>query len=182
MTAIAASRGQTIVRSAPCDALKAFRAEFPTVSLHLYMEALGAVPQMVLDRKATIGICGPLDVEIPGLERIGVGSVEFIPVAAPDHPLARAGRNGPGAARDHIQLVLADRSPLADGKDRGVIGTQTWQLADLGSKHMLRLGGICPSRLCKRISIEVGTQSTAQIHRQAQPPPGLLPGSKPKRK
>lgn len=129
----------------PCrvvDALKAFRDEFPTVSLHLYMEALGAVPQMVLDRKATIGICGPLDVEIPGLEHIGVGSVEFIPVAAPNHPLARAGRNAPGTARDHIQLVLADRSSLADGKDRGVIGTQTWRLADLGSKHMLLREGI----------------------------------------
>jgi DNA-binding transcriptional LysR family regulator len=129
----------------PCrviDALKTFRAEFPTVSLHLYMEALGRVPQMVLDRKATVGVSGPLDVEIPGLERVGVGSVEFIPVAAPDHPLARAGRNAPGAARDHIQLVLADRSPLADGKDRGVIGTQTWRLADLGSKHMLLREGI----------------------------------------
>ena len=43
------------------DALKAFREEFPTVSLRLYMEALGAVPQMVLDRTATIGISGPLD-------------------------------------------------------------------------------------------------------------------------
>jgi hypothetical protein len=29
------------------DALKAFRAEFPMVSLSLYMEALGAVTQMV---------------------------------------------------------------------------------------------------------------------------------------
>ncbi|HET9686318.1 MAG TPA: LysR family transcriptional regulator, partial [Pseudolabrys sp.] len=57
----------------PCrviDALKTFRAEFPTVSLHLYMEALGGVPQMVLDRKATVGVSGPLDVEIPGLERV----------------------------------------------------------------------------------------------------------------
>src|SRR5215470_564062 len=129
----------------PCrvvDALKTFRAEFPTVSLHLYMEALGAVPQMVLDRKASVGVCGPLDVEIPGLERIGVGSVELIPVAAPDHPLARAGRNPPGAGRDHIQLVLTDRSQLTDGQDRGVIGTQTWRLADLGSKHMLLREGI----------------------------------------
>jgi DNA-binding transcriptional LysR family regulator len=124
------------------DALKAFRAEFPTVSLRLYMEALGAVTQLVLNRTATIGICGPLDVEIPGLERIGVGSVELIPVAAPDHPLALAGRNSPGAGRDHIQLVLTDRSPLAQGEDRGVIGTQTWRLADLGSKHMLLKEGI----------------------------------------
>jgi DNA-binding transcriptional LysR family regulator len=129
----------------PCrvvDALKAFRAEFPTVSLRLYMEALSAVTQMVLNRTATIGISGPLDVEVPGLERIGVGSVELIPVAAPDHPLAVADHNVPGAGRDHIQLVLTDRSPLTDGKDRGVIGTQTWRLADLGSKHMLLREGI----------------------------------------
>src|SRR5438128_7991990 len=124
------------------DALKAFRAEFPTVSLRLYVEALGAVTQMVLDRTATIGICGPLDVEVAGLERVGVGSVELIPVAAPDHPLARAGRNAPGAGRDHIQLVLTDRSSLTQGQDLGVIGTQTWRLADLGSKHMLLKEGI----------------------------------------
>src|SRR5215813_15188426 len=124
------------------DALKAFRAEFPTVSLRLYVEALGAVTQMVLNRTATVGICGPLDVEVAGLERIGVGSVEWIPVAAPDHPLARAGGNPPGAGRDHIQLVLTDRSQLTDGQDRGVIGTQTWRLADLGSKHMLLREGI----------------------------------------
>ena len=97
------------------DALKVFRAEFPTVSLRLYIEALGAVTQMVLDGKATIGVCGPLDVEFPGLERIGVGSVELIPVAAPDHPLALAGRNPPGAGREHIQLVLTDRSSLTHG-------------------------------------------------------------------
>ena len=123
------------------DALKAFRAEFPTVSLRLYVETLGAVRQMVLDRTASIGICGPLDVEIEGLERIGVGSVELIPVAAPDHPLAR-GPQAPGAGRDHIQLVLTDRSAVTDGEERGVIGTQTWRLGDLGSKHMLLKEGI----------------------------------------
>jgi DNA-binding transcriptional LysR family regulator len=75
-------------------------------------------------------------------KHIGVGSVELIPVAAPDHPLARAGRNSPGDGRDHIQLVLTDRSPLADGQDRGVIGTQTWRMGDLGSKRMLLKEGI----------------------------------------
>jgi DNA-binding transcriptional LysR family regulator len=124
------------------DALKGFRAEFPTVSLRLYVEALGAVTQMVLDRTATIGICGPLDVEVAGLERVGVGSVELIPVAAPDHPLARARRNAPGAGREHIQLVLTDRSQRTQGQDLGVIGTQAWRLADLGAKHMLLKEGI----------------------------------------
>jgi DNA-binding transcriptional LysR family regulator len=45
-------------------------------------------------------------------------------------------------AGDHIQLVLTDRSQLTHGQDRGVIGTQTWRLADLGSKHMLLKEGI----------------------------------------
>jgi DNA-binding transcriptional LysR family regulator len=74
------------------DALKALRAEFPTVLLRLYVEALGAVTQKVLNRTAMIGISGPLELEVAGIERIGVGSVELIPVAAPDHPLALAGR------------------------------------------------------------------------------------------
>jgi DNA-binding transcriptional LysR family regulator len=124
------------------DALKAFRAEFPTVSLRLYVESLGAVTQMVLDGTATIGICGALDEAVAGLERVGVGRVEWIPVAAPDHPLALAGRNEPGAGRDHIQLVLTDRSPLTPGPDLGVIATQTWRLVDLGLKHMLLKEGI----------------------------------------
>jgi DNA-binding transcriptional LysR family regulator len=71
-----------------------------------------------------------------------VGSVEWIPVAAPDHALALAGRNAPGAGRDHIQLVLTDRSLRTQGQDLGVVGTQTWRLADLGSKHMLLKEGI----------------------------------------
>ena len=38
--------------------------------------------------------------------------------------------------------MLTDRSTLTQGKDLGVIGTQTWRLADLGSKHMLLKEGI----------------------------------------
>ena len=122
------------------DALKAFRAEFPTVALRLYVEALGMMTQMVLDGRATIGVSGPL--EIAGIERVSIGSVEHIPVAAPDHPLALAGHNAPGAGRNHIQLVLTDRSSLTRGRDFGVIGAETWRLADLGAKHMLLKGGI----------------------------------------
>ncbi|AWK84951.1 LysR family transcriptional regulator [Azospirillum thermophilum] len=124
------------------DALKAFREAYPTVTLRLYVEALGAVTQMVLNRTATVGISGPLDMEIDGIERIGVGFVELVPVAAPSHPLALAGRNPPGAGREHVQLVLTDRSTLTQGWEFAVIGTRTWRLADLGSKHMLLREGI----------------------------------------
>jgi DNA-binding transcriptional LysR family regulator len=124
------------------DALKAFRAEFPTVSLRLYIEALGAVRQTVLDGRAAIGIRGALDEAVAGIERIDVGSIEWIPVAAPDHPLTLAGRNAPGAGRSHLQLVLTDRSPLTKGQDFGVIGTRNWRLADLSSKHILLREGV----------------------------------------
>lgn len=41
------------------DALKVFRETFPTVSLHLHIEALGAVTQRVLNRGAALGVSGP---------------------------------------------------------------------------------------------------------------------------
>jgi DNA-binding transcriptional LysR family regulator len=122
------------------DALKSFEAEFPTVLLRLRVEALGAVRQLVLDRGATVGVSGPPDIGTDGLERIGIGSVELLPVAAPSHPLAQ-GPNAPGAARAHVQLVLTDRSPMTH-EDLGVVGARTWRLADLASKHMLLLAGI----------------------------------------
>jgi DNA-binding transcriptional LysR family regulator len=124
------------------DALRSFQAAFPTVTLRLYVEALGAVTQMVLDRVAGLGVSGPLDMEIDGLERIGAGFVQLVPVAAPSHPLALAGRNPPGAGREHTQLVLTDRSALTQGMEFAVVGTRTWRLADLGAKHTLLKEGI----------------------------------------
>lgn len=119
------------------DVLKEFRQAFPTVSLRLSTEALGAVAALVLDGRASVGIGGPVTADIKGLERIALGSVPLVPVAAPDHPLARMKPLPSGAGRDHIQLVLTDRSPLTQGRDFSVLSTRTWRLADLGSKHEL---------------------------------------------
>lgn len=124
------------------DALKAFREQFPTVTLHLHMEALGGVTQRVLERGASLGVSGPLTLSIDGLERIGAGKVALIPVAAPTHPLATTGPHAPGAAREHTQLVLTDRSRLTADQEFAVIGTRTWRLADLGAKHMLLREGV----------------------------------------
>ncbi|WBO23413.1 LysR family transcriptional regulator [Sphingomonas abietis] len=121
--------------------LKAFAREFPTVTLRLHVEALGAVVALVLDGRASIAIGGPLSLEVDGLEHIALGSVPLIPVAAPDHPLAR-GRLRPGAGREHIQLVLTDRSPLTAGRDFSVISDRTWRLADLGARHQLLREGV----------------------------------------
>ena len=124
------------------DALNAFRIEFPSVSLHLRVEALGAVTQLVLDRVVTIAVTGPPDTAVDGTERVDLGSVTMIPVAAPNHPLALAGRNPSGAGRAHMQLVITDRSERTEGQDLGVLGTRSWRLADLASKHLLLKEGM----------------------------------------
>jgi DNA-binding transcriptional LysR family regulator len=123
------------------DAMQAFEAKFPTVALRLHVEALGAVTQLVESGTATIGVSGPLVAPAPGIERIEIGGVELVPVAAPQHPLAMRD-NAPGAAREHVQLVLSDRSSLTEGVDFGVVSHRSWRLADLGAKHALLLAGV----------------------------------------
>jgi DNA-binding transcriptional LysR family regulator len=122
--------------------LRAFRTEFPTVSLRLHVEALGSVTAMVLDQTAAIGISGPVAAGIEGVECIGAGALPMVPVASPDHPLAQMERIPPGAGRDHIQLVLTDRSRFTEGRDYSVMSPRTWRLADLGAKHSLLREGI----------------------------------------
>lgn len=122
--------------------LKAFQEAFPTVSLRLYVEALGAVSQLVLDGRAAIGVSGPLAAEVKGIERLAIGAVTLIPVAAPTHPLARMRPIPPGAARAHIQLVLTDRSTITEGRDFSVLSDRSWRLADLGSKLALLREGV----------------------------------------
>lgn len=124
------------------SALREFQAEFPTVTLHLRVEALGSVMQQVLDGSASVGVSGPPDMSTDGVERIAIGSVELAPVCAPTHPLALAGKDSLGVGRNYLQLVLTDRSVITEGQDFGVLGTRTWRLTDLESKHMLLLEGL----------------------------------------
>lgn len=123
-------------------ALRAFNEAFPTVTLRLHVEGLGAVTARVLDGEAIIGISGPLNTGTQGLDWIAAGSVTLIPVAAPDHPLALMAAPPPGAVRDQVQLVLSDRSPLTQGRDFSVLSERSWRLADLGAKHALLRQGI----------------------------------------
>lgn len=122
--------------------LRAFAAEFPTVQLRLHVEALGAITEMVLDRKAIVGISGPLAAGVEGVECVAAGAIVMVPVAAPDHPLGRMERIPPVAGRDYTQLVLTDRSRFTEGQDYSVMSPTTWRLADLGAKHALLREGV----------------------------------------
>ena len=122
--------------------LRAFNQEYPTVSLRLHVEALGAITSLVLEQKAVVGISGPLAAGVEGVDSLSAGSLPMVPVAAPDHALARMEHIAPGAGREYIQLVLTDRSPLTEGRDFSVSSPRTWRLADLGAKHSLLREGV----------------------------------------
>jgi DNA-binding transcriptional LysR family regulator len=124
------------------EVLRAFAARFPTVTLRLHVEALGAVGALVLQGRAVVGISGPLASGLEGLDAKAAGGVSLVPVAAPDHPLAVLDQIPPGAGRDHVQLVLTDRSLLTEGRDYAVLSSRPWRLADLGAKHQLLREGI----------------------------------------
>jgi DNA-binding transcriptional LysR family regulator len=124
------------------DALAAFSEKFPTVALNVHVEALGAVTALVLDRKAVIGISGPLAAEMRGIENVIIGAIQLVPVAAPHHPRARQAPLLPGQGREPVQLVLTDRSPLSEGREFGVVSPRVWRLADLGAKLALLREGI----------------------------------------
>lgn len=125
------------------DALRAFTGKFPTVPPRVYVQPLGAAAELVLDGTCVIGLLPVLFGDIARLRRFPLLTIDLIPVAAPDHPLARI--DGPidmHVVREHVQLVLSDRSTLSSGRDFGVLSRRTWRLADLGAKQSMLLAGL----------------------------------------
>ena len=90
-----------------------------------------------------MGLALALGSESDLLRRAPVSTVELVHVAAAGHPLAHIDRLLTAEdLKDHVQLVLTDRSTQTAGRDYGVYSTQTWRLADLGAKHALLLAGL----------------------------------------
>ena len=167
--------------------LSAFRRTYPLVTLRLYTESLGSVARLVLDGTCAIGASGPLLRRQEGLVTKPLGSVVITAVASPAHPLAQIdGLVSRSRVQEHVQLVLTDRSELTKGEDFGVLGLQSWRLADLGAKHALLIeglgwGGMPEPRIrddvasgrLKRLNIEGLPDHTYQfsaIHRADAPP------------
>jgi DNA-binding transcriptional LysR family regulator len=124
-------------------AVAEFSARFPDVPLRLYVEALGAVLQLVLDGTCAFGIVGTLPDVPDSVVRERLMEVQIVPVASPSHslnahpvPLTIDDLSG------HIQLVLTDRSSLSNGTEIGVVSTKSWRLADLGAKHAFLKAGM----------------------------------------
>ncbi|TBA08172.1 LysR family transcriptional regulator [Rhizobium ruizarguesonis] len=125
------------------DVSHEFRREFPVTPLRLYVEALGATVQPVIDGRASFALVGSLPTLPDGLLAERITSVEFVMVAAAQHPLAeRQGLIPHEELARHVQLVLTDRSHLSTGREFGVMSPSTWRLADLFAKHAFLISGL----------------------------------------
>jgi DNA-binding transcriptional LysR family regulator len=127
-------------------AVQAFHLAFPSTPLRLYVEALGAVLQPVLDGHCRVAVIGSLP-DIPAnCASEFLLSVPAVTVVAPTHPLAALAVLRAlvprAAAAEHVQLVLTDRSALTAGRNFGVVSTRLWRLADLGAKHAFLRAGL----------------------------------------
>ena len=123
--------------------LRAFTAKFPTVPPRVYVQPLGAAAELLLDGTCMIGLLPIIFSDIALFKRFPLMTIDLVPVAAPDHPLAKL--EGPietHILREHVQLVLTDRSALTAGRDYGVLSGRTWRLADLGAKQSMLLAGL----------------------------------------
>ncbi len=125
------------------ESAKEFRVKFPATPLRLYVEALGAAYQPVLDGRAGLGVVGSLPLAPADFTTERLTGVPMVMVAAKEHPLARhKGLIAKSELTKHVQLVLTDRSTLSKGREFGVLSPFTWRLADLFSKHAFLLGGL----------------------------------------
>ena len=122
---------------------KEFRQQYPGVALRIYVEALGAAIQPVLDGRCSVGVIGSLPIVPDTLTNERLPGIAFLMVAASDHPLSSyRGKIPKEVLGKHTQIVLTDRSELSAGRELGVMSPTTWRLADLFAKHHFLLSGL----------------------------------------
>src|SRR5690606_9532219 len=85
----------------------------------------------------------------PRIALEALSSVEQVAVVAAAHPLAATDTRALDAAdlADHVQIVLADPTPLSRGRDFGVMSPQTCRVSTQDAKHALILAGAGWGRL-----------------------------------
>ncbi|MDQ0455672.1 LysR family transcriptional regulator [Rhizobium paknamense] len=125
------------------QAVANFQRRFPDTQLRISVEGLSAVLELVMDGTCTFGIRGPIGGTCPDLSSEYLLQVGYQMVAAPNHPLADyVGPIPTKVLAQHVQLVLSDRSKLAEEKDFRVFSPKTWRLYDLAAKHALLKAGL----------------------------------------
>lgn len=125
------------------QAISGFKQRFPSVSLCVNVENLGAPALAVASGRAELGISGPTQDAVGGVESRAIGSVQMTPVVAQSHCLAAHARSTPRSelARE-TQIVLMSARDSAPGIDIAVLSEQTYRVSDFATKKALIAAGL----------------------------------------
>ena len=128
--------------------LKRMHERFPSVSIRLAIEPLGAPLSALQEHRADLAIIVGEEFRDPQVELEALATVPMFAVVAADHPLAaRAGQVAVADLADHLQIVVEDPTALTKGRDIGVLSPETWRVHSQAAKHALIMAGIGWGRL-----------------------------------
>jgi len=124
--------------------------EFPSTSFRLESQALGGPIAALDERRCALAIIVGEDFRNPRLALEAIGSIAQIAVVRSDHPLAELGSSVPIGVPDlagHLQIVLADPTPLSEGRSFGVLSPFTCRVNTQEAKVALIRAGLGWGRL-----------------------------------
>ncbi|WP_394688088.1 LysR family transcriptional regulator [Hoeflea sp.] len=124
-------------------ALKAFHAKFPMVQLRIISVRPQDASRQMQEHDADLGLFLLAPKPQADLENLLVAEMDFVAVAAPDHPLAKLPPHFPKEAmRDHLQIVVSNPKTPDDGAIYGVVGVNQWRVSEVRLRYDLIKQGI----------------------------------------
>lgn len=121
---------------------RAFRVQFPGVSLRLHSEVLSVISRLVIDGVCQVGVSGSTRIGSVDLNSRFLCEVGLVTVVSSDHPLAAVAQPIPNAvALNHVQIILSERG-AATAAEVGVVAKSTWRVADIATKLLLLRAGL----------------------------------------
>lgn len=124
-------------------ALRQFHAEFPMVQLRILSVRPRDASRHLSEHRADLGLFLSSPFPEPDLDSMHVAGMDFVAVAAPDHPLALLPPHFPRTVmRDHLQIVVSISAAPEDSSAFGVVGVNQWHVSDVRLRHDLIRQGI----------------------------------------
>ncbi|MEQ8701777.1 MAG: LysR family transcriptional regulator [Bauldia litoralis] len=122
--------------------LKDLARQFPDLPVTLYTEGLSDAEQRLRDGTARLALYVPFGDVADNRDMEYLVRIPTVAVVAADHPLAAIeGPLGRDVLEREVQLVLTDRTSIADGLSGGIISHRKWRFADLTTRLEFLLAG-----------------------------------------
>lgn len=131
-------------------ALTEMRVTYPSVSIRLAVEPLGGPIRALIEKRSALAIVVGEDFRDPRIELQAISSIEQVAVVSPAHPLGLRSKSddlGLPDLADHLQIVLADPTPLSEGRSFGILSPQTCRVSSQDTKRAMILAGLGWGRL-----------------------------------